>query len=120
MEDEIAALGVPEDERAAFWSVVRENIARRSDMAGWWDLMVNGANPDIPEDDRAFVAEALALLPPQPWTDATWGEWTATVKNATGRKGAALFKPLRLVLTGRATGPGMGDLMPLLRKAPNA
>lgn len=118
VEDEIAALGVPEAERDAFWSVVRENIATRAEMAGWWDLMQNGATPDIPEDDRPFVAQALNLLPPQPWTDATWGEWTAAVKAETGRKGAALFKPLRLALTGRTTGPGMGDLMPLLRHAP--
>jgi glutamyl-tRNA synthetase len=118
IEPEIAALGVPEAERAAFWSVVRENIATRADMAGWWDLMQNGATPEIPEDDRAFVAEALTHLPPQPWSDATWGEWTSAVKEATGRKGGALFKPLRLALTGRPNGPGMGDLMPLLRKMP--
>ncbi|WP_179380315.1 glutamate--tRNA ligase [Jannaschia marina] len=117
-EAEIAALGVPEESRDAFWTVVRENIATRADIAGWWELMQNGASPEIPEDDRAFVAEALALLPPQPWTEETWGEWTAAVKAATGRKGAALFKPLRLALTGRTTGPGMGDLMPLLQKGP--
>ncbi|SDZ27344.1 glutamyl-tRNA synthetase [Jannaschia faecimaris] len=118
VDNEVAVLGVPADQRDAFWTVVRENIATRAEMAGWWELMQNGATPDIPEDDRAFVAEALTLLPAQPWTDATWGEWTAAVKDATGRKGAALFKPLRLALTGRSTGPGMGDLMPLLRQSP--
>ncbi len=115
---DVAALGVPEDRRAAFWDVVRENISTRAEMAAWWDLMRNGAEPEIPDEDRAFVAEALPLLPPQPWTAESWGEWTTEVKAATGRKGGALFKPLRLALTGRATGPGMGDLMPLLQNPP--
>ena len=57
----------------------------------------------------------MALLPPRPWTDRTWGEWTAAVKGATGRKGRALFQPLRRALTGRDHGPDMAALMPLLQ-----
>ncbi|WP_281825291.1 glutamate--tRNA ligase [Jannaschia rubra] len=119
VEDDIAALGVPEDERERFWTVVRENIATRAEMADWWALMTEGARPDIPEDDRPFVAEALSLLPDAPWTAQSWDDWTAAAKAASGRKGAALFKPLRLALTGRTTGPAMGDLMPLLRRKPS-
>ena len=63
--------------------------------------------------------QALALLPARPWTTATWGEWTAAVKEATGRKGKDLFRPLRRALTGRDAGPEMADVMPLLRKVPN-
>jgi glutamyl-tRNA synthetase len=40
------------------------------------------------------------------------------VKAATGRKGKALFLPLRKALTGRADGPDMAALMPLLQKPP--
>jgi glutamyl-tRNA synthetase len=57
-------------------------------------------------------------LPAKPWTQATWGEWTATVKEATGRKGKDLFRPLRRALTGRDAGPEMADVMPLLQKVP--
>ena len=49
----------------------------------------------VDEADRAFVAQALAMLPARPWTVATWGEWTSAVKEATGRKGKDLFRPLR-------------------------
>ena len=118
VEADLAALGVPEDRRDGFWSVVRENIATRAEMAESWALMRDGVAPEIPEADRAFVAEALALLPAQPWTEATWGEWTTAVKAKTGRKGGALFKPLRRALTGRDSGPGMGELMPLLSQPP--
>ena len=47
--------------------------------------------------------------------DATWGEWTSAVKEATGRKGKGLFMPLRKALTGQASGPEMADVMPLLQ-----
>ena len=72
----------------------------------------------VDEADRAFVAQALAMLPARPWTVATWGEWTSAVKEATGRKGKDLFRPLRRALTGRDAGPEMADVMPLLRKVP--
>ncbi|MGB3690726.1 MAG: glutamate--tRNA ligase [Jannaschia helgolandensis] len=118
VEDEVAAIGVPEDQREAFWTVVRDNIATRTEMAGWWQLMTEGAAPEIPEEDIDFINEAMGLLPDGPWTAETWGDWTGAVKAATGRKGGALFKPLRLAMTGRTNGPGMGDLMPLLQKRP--
>jgi len=37
------------------------------------------------------------------------------VKAATGRKGKALFMPLRKAVTGQAHGPDMAALMPLLQ-----
>jgi len=58
---------------------------------------------------------ALEMLPDAPWTSETWGSWTEAVKAATGRKGKALFKPLRKALTGRESGPEMADIMPFLK-----
>lgn len=113
--DRIAALGVPDDIAEQFWTVARANITRLDDLAPWWTLMRDGADPVIDAEDADFVREALALLPPRPWTAATWGEWTGAVKAATGRKGKGLFMPLRKALTGMDHGPEMGDLMPLLQ-----
>jgi glutamyl-tRNA synthetase len=114
----IRNLGVPDAQAHAFWAVARGNITVLADMAEWWGLFRDGAEPLVDEADRAFVAQALALLPAQPWTSATWGEWTAAVKEATGRKGRDLFRPLRRALTGRDAGPEMADVMPLLQKLP--
>ncbi|MEM9975786.1 MAG: glutamate--tRNA ligase family protein, partial [Pseudomonadota bacterium] len=113
---EIAALGVPDGIAGQFWDVVRENIAARAEMAEWWALFRDGAAPEIAEEDREFVADAFALLPPHPYGPESWGEWTARVKEATGRKGRGLFMPLRLAVTGRARGPEMAYVMPLLQK----
>jgi glutamyl-tRNA synthetase len=70
----------------------------------------------VDPEDEAFVAEALELLPEAPWTPETWGQWTEAVKAATGRKGRALYRPLRRAMTGRDTGPEMADVMPLLKR----
>jgi glutamyl-tRNA synthetase len=111
----IAALGVPEGKAELFWSVAKGNITVLADLAGWWQLFRDGAEPIIDEADQAFVAQAIALLPAKPWTTTTWSEWTAIVKEATGRKGKDLFRPLRRALTGRDAGPEMADVMPLLQ-----
>ncbi|WP_371060378.1 glutamate--tRNA ligase [Rhodosalinus sp. 5P4] len=115
VREEITALGVPDDLAEQFWAVARENISTRKELADWWALCRDGAEPEIAPEDAEFVAEAMELLPPPPYTAESWGAWTAAVKEKTGRKGKALFMPLRKALTGRARGPEMADLMPLLQ-----
>jgi len=118
VRDRISALGVPADLAESFWAVAKGNITVLDDLAPWWALIRDGAEPLVDAADRDFVAQALAMLPPQPWTAQTWGDWTGAVKAATGRKGKDLFRPLRRALTGRDAGPEMADLMPLLRHRP--
>ncbi len=116
---QIAVLGVPDEMAEAFWAVAKGNITTRGELAEWWALFHDGAEPLVDEADRDFVRQALAMLPPRPWNEATWGEWTAAVKAATGRKGRALFMPLRKALTGREHGPEMAELLPLLQVVPS-
>ncbi|MCT4555007.1 MAG: glutamate--tRNA ligase [Pelagimonas sp.] len=118
MQDEIAALGVPVDKAELFWKVCRENITVRGDLAGWWALFRDGAEPLIADEDRDFIAQAMGLLPDGPYDAESWGKFTAAVKEATGRKGKGLFMPLRKALTGQERGPDMGDVMQLLDKIP--
>ena len=113
--DAIAEIGVPADLAERFWNVTRENITTLKDLAGWWVLYRDGAEPLIDDEDAEFVAQALALLPDGPYTVETWGHWTKQVKDATGRKGKGLFMPLRKALTGQERGPDMRDVMPLLQ-----
>ena len=115
VQSEIEALGVPAELAESFWNVTRENITTRKDLAGWWALYRDGAEPLIDDEDAEFVAKALELLPDGPYNSDSWGEWTAVVKEATGRKGKGLFMPLRKALTGQERGPDMRDVMPLLQ-----
>ena len=68
-------------------------------------------------EDTALAALAAELLPPEPWDDATWASWTRQVGERSGRRGKALFRPLRLALTGRDHGPEMKALLPLIGRA---
>ena len=86
--------------------------------AEWWHLFRDGAEPLVDPEDREFVEQAFALLPEPPYGPDTWGAWTNAVKEATGRKGKALFMPLRKAVTGRERGPEMADVMRLLQKKP--
>ena len=115
VRDRIDALGVPADLAAPFWTVIRDNIETLHDLKKWWELCQSGADPVIDDEDRAFVTEAMALLPEGPFDTETWGTWTGAIKQATGRKGRALFMPLRKALTGQTQGPDMASLMPLLQ-----
>ena len=98
----------------AFWYAVRDNLEKVADATGWAKILGSKMTPKIAEEDRAFLAEAAALLPPDPWDETTWGAWCDAVKSATGRKGKALFLPLRLALTGLDHGPEMKKLLPLI------
>ena len=115
VKDDITAIGVPEDQAGQFWAVTRENISTLKDLDAWWVMFRDGAEPIIAEEDREFVAQAMLLLPDMPFDESTWSSWTAAVKEATGRKGRGLFRPLRLALTGQEHGPEMAQVMPLLQ-----
>ncbi|MFT6090589.1 glutamate--tRNA ligase [Sulfitobacter sp.] len=112
---EIEAIGVPDDKAALFWQVTRENITTLQDLKGWWDMFSQGAEPVIADEDKEFIAQAMAMLPEGAFDETTWSTWTAAVKEKTGRKGKTLFMPLRLALTGQARGPEMAAVLPLLQ-----
>jgi len=109
--DSLSELGLPEADEA-FWLAVRGNLTRMADAAEWWAICRAELTPAIEEAD--FTRAAAALLPPEPWDVSSWSVWTEAVKQATGRKGKALFHPLRLALTGRENGPELKTLLPLI------
>lgn len=112
----LRALGVPDGEAEAFWTAVRGNCVRVGDAAIWREV-VYGAAPDasaLSVEDRAFAAAAFDLLPAGPFDGSTWASWTGAVKAETGRKGRALFMPLRIALTGLDHGPELAQLLPLI------
>ena len=112
----LAALGIDGDLAEPFWLAVRGNLDRVADAAPWWRIVRDGPQekPEFSPEDAAFLDAAFDALPPEPWDRETWKLWTGRLKETTGRKGRALFMPLRLALTGREQGPELADLLPLL------
>lgn len=111
--DRLAAV----DSRAAdeaFWTVARANCSVVTDIAEWVDVVFGDVTPLVDDGDAEFVAAALASLPEGDLTAETWSAWAGALKAETGRKGGALFMPLRKALTGRKYGPDMAKLLPLI------
>lgn len=115
----LAATGIAGGKAEAFWYAVRGNIDFVKDAAEWWTIVTKGlSDPEpVPAEDMDFVRDAFAQLPPEPWDATTWAVWTGRLKQDSGRKGRALFMPLRLALTGRRSGPELADLLPLIGRA---
>ena len=93
------------------WNVLRENIARLSDVSKWTAIISGEVDPVI---EDAELLNAAAALIPDTLDHESWGVLTSTLKEQTGVKGKKLFMPLRLALTGESRGPEMAALFPLL------
>ena len=57
---------------------------------------------------------AAETLPEGDIDENTWANWTAILKEKSGRKGKELFMPLRQALTGMSHGPEMDKMLLLL------
>ncbi|WP_455475532.1 glutamate--tRNA ligase [Bartonella sp. B17] len=98
-----------------FWNAIRENIDKVNDAVLWWKIIHDDKNFDtVALEDRAFVHQSVNFLPEGALNDESWKVWTTALKENTGRKGKALFMPLRQALTGMSHGPEMGKLLQLL------
>jgi len=106
---------LPADMNEAAWLAIRPNIETVSQAADWWHV-VTGPVEGVPAmaEDRDFLARALALVESRSFDDGIWQSLTETLKTESGRKGKALFLPLRRALTGRDHGPDMKQLLPLI------
>ena len=107
---QLAGKGIGGGEK--FWNAVRGNLVILSDAATWWPVVAGDITPVM--ENAGFAQAASRLLPPEPWTQDTWGQWTNAIKAATGAKGKALFHPLRLALTGQESGPELKVLLPMI------
>jgi glutamyl-tRNA synthetase len=114
--DHVAAR-LPDGMEEAGWDAIRPNLSTIAEAADWWAIVTGPvAAPDFDEETRAFLAAAADVAQGLDWADAPWAALTGALKEATGRKGKALFLPLRQAITGMEHGPDMGALMPLIGK----
>ncbi|MEG3163683.1 glutamate--tRNA ligase [Sphingomonas sp. PB2P19] len=97
----------------AEWAAVRPNLTVLADAADWWRV-IEGPVPVDPELDATYLDEAAAVASAIDWAGDPWHALTRGLKEATGRKGKALFLPLRRALTGLDHGPEMAALLPLI------
>jgi glutamyl-tRNA synthetase len=101
-----------------FVDLVRHNVVLPQDAEPWVAVVFSDLPPLADEDRRLLVAtgreffrEAVTAVE-RHGTDLP--ALSAALQAGTGKKGAALYKPLRLALTGRVHGPELAPLMKLL------
>jgi glutamyl-tRNA synthetase len=111
--DEVAAR-LPEGMSELAWNALRGNLTRVEEVHDWWPVIV-GHLPVAPADgeDRDFLAAAAEVARAMSWDTDPWHQLTKQLA-PTGRRGRALFLPLRRALTGRDHGPDMATLLPLI------
>ncbi|MGP7794870.1 glutamate--tRNA ligase [Sphingomonas sp. CLY1604] len=106
---------LPEGMGAAEWAAVRPNLTQVAEAADWWHVIEGPITaPAMDEDARAYLTQAARHAETIDWAGDPWHALTGALKDATGRKGKALFLPLRQALTGRDHGPDMAALLPLI------
>ncbi|HTV76658.1 MAG TPA: glutamate--tRNA ligase [Steroidobacteraceae bacterium] len=105
--------------RSAFVEAVRPNVVLPGDAREWRDIvfgelpgMAAAEQAVIEEAGRSFFAAAARAAAEHPQDFKALAGATSAV---TGRKGKALYQPLRVALTGLTHGP---ELAPLLRAMP--
>ncbi|HEX8620399.1 MAG TPA: glutamate--tRNA ligase [Allosphingosinicella sp.] len=99
----------PED-----WAAIRPNLKTVGEAAGWWEILHGHVETGAAAEDRGLIEAAAEEAAAVDWTQAPWPQLVARLKARTGRTGKELFRPLRLALTGRESGPEMAALLPLI------
>ncbi len=99
------------------WQLLRANLEKVGDLSGWMEVVSGDIDaPDLSHDDRLYLRDAMATAKGLDWAAAPWVTLTSALKESSGRKGKALFHPLRLAITGRDSGPEMAPLVERIGK----
>ncbi len=106
------------DDSAEFVELVRHNVVLPADAAPW-RAVVRGDLPPLGKDEQSVIAAAgpeffAAAAAAFDQSSSDLKQLTKILKERTGRKGADLFMPLRVALTGQAHGPELGPLLKLM------
>ena len=93
---------------ADFWELIRGNINRIADATTWHEVLFGNITP-VPQD-KEFVQQMIDTFDPD------FSLWITKLTQVSGKKGRALYHPLRLAITGREDGPELKkicQIMPL-------
>ncbi|GAA4768850.1 glutamate--tRNA ligase [Stakelama sediminis] len=96
------------------WETVRPNLSTVRESADWWRIIEGPVETGDLSEENEYLEIAAEVASEIDWSDDPWHALTGALKERTGRKGRALFLPLRRALTGLDHGPDMAALLPLI------
>jgi len=111
----------PVEKRISAAALLRGNVLLPRDALGWIAVL-GGPLPPFAPDAASAILEAGpaffdAALASYSETGANLAALVERLKTSTGRKGKALFMPLRFALTGRHDGPELASLLSAIPQA---
>ena len=99
------------------WLLLRPNLERLQDFAGWFDVLHGEIDPpELSHEERLLAKDAATAAERLDWSSEPWKTLTGELKESSGKKGRELFHPLRLALTGRESGPEMAGVVAAIGK----
>jgi glutamyl-tRNA synthetase len=106
------------DDPADFVELVRHNALLPADAVPW-RAVVRGELPPLGQEEQRVIEAAgpeffSAATDAFDQSSSDLKQLTKILKDRTGRKGAELFMPLRVALTGQAHGPELAPLLKLM------
>jgi len=111
--------GLPPPAASAFTQAVLPNLVLPEDARAWVDIVFGGPPPLAPPEVELIRSTGHDYFAAAAQAAASSGNDLPAIagaaRAASGRKGAALYMPLRVALTGRTHGP---ELAPLLKAMP--
>lgn len=103
---------LPDGAAAEDWLLLRGNLQRVADVAGWLTVIHGEIEPpELSHEERLLVKDAAGIAEKLDWSSEPWRTLTDDLKRNSGKKGRELFHPLRLALTGRESGPEMAGML---------
>jgi glutamyl-tRNA synthetase len=103
---------LPDGATAEDWLLLRGNLQRVADVAGWLTVIHGEIEPpELSHEERLLVKDAAGIAEKLDWSSEPWRTLTDDLKRNSGKKGRELFHPLRLALTGRESGPEMAGML---------
>ena len=105
---------VPDAQISGFVAAIRGNMLLPADAVAWAEACFHPlgrsekVRAELAENGAEFWQQAQTCYKEQP---DDFRAWTRQLAQQSGRKGRALFHPLRLALTGREQGPELAQLL---------
>jgi nondiscriminating glutamyl-tRNA synthetase len=111
--------GLDESAVNAFIAAVLPNVVLPEEARPWVDVVFGGPVILAPAEEQVIRGAGTGFFSAAAYAAAEHGNdlpaIASAVRAATGKKGAALYMPVRVALTGRSHGP---ELAPLLKAMP--
>ena len=97
-----------------FWDLIKQNVNSIEDINEWLEIIYG--KYDILDYDKNLKEQYFKYFPNKEVDDDTWSNWLSDLLINIDEKKIIVIKNIRLLLTGKTSGPEMSALLKILGK----